>query len=86
VREADYKLVFKIPTAAELDLLRRNDKTKTKEEVQRIRSMKENLEKVIEDIDSNRISIHDLPKTLRTQVVNRLQPKLDLRGDSYDEL
>lgn len=78
VRAAGYKLNFKIPSRLELDVLRHQDRSKTKEDIQRIRSVEENLKQIIQDIDSNKISIRDVPEWLRTQVADRMQTVLDM--------
>lgn len=78
VREEQYRLRFKLPTRIQLDALRRDLRGKTREEIERLQRTEENLRDLVHALDAGALSLEDVPKALRADVVNRLQPQLDL--------
>lgn len=82
LRERNYRLDFKIPTADELTQLRRIHRERSGEEIASIRRVTKSLSVLVEAMDRGEVDLADLPPDVRTRLLMLLSEDL---ADDPDE-
>jgi superfamily I DNA and RNA helicase len=75
VQKNGYQLTFQVPTADELNTLRRIHRDRTEDEIQRVETSRKTLEEIIEMIEREEMTLEDLPASLRRKLTKLLGGK-----------
>jgi superfamily I DNA and RNA helicase len=85
VQEADFTLAFTVPTASQLEKIRRLNRERSREEVAKLRRVSRSLDEAFRAVEGEEIDLEDLPVEVRRRLKKLIKAGL-LDNEDEDEL